>query len=76
MKELTVTTSDRIKSRLAEEIEILESEVAADHILSHLDCPFRLLAFAGECEIDRTWYYIAANGPVSHPGTQVILLEK
>ncbi len=65
-----------IRHRFRDEVAILESEEAADRIREHQDCPFRKFVFSGECEIEREWYYIAANGSLFSPTTQVILLRK
>ena len=65
-----------IRHRFRDEVAILESDEAADRIREHQDCPFRKFVFSGECEIEREWYYIAANGSLFSPTTQVILLRK
>jgi len=71
-----VTTSMSMKYRFRGEIEIFECEEATEIIRAHPNCPFYQFAFAGECQIDREWYTIAANGPVYEATTQVILLKK
>ena len=75
-KDFQVTTASSIKYRFRDEIEIFECPEASQRILEHPKCPFTQFAFAGECELDLRWYYIAANGPTHEPMTQIILLEK
>jgi len=75
-KDFRVITASSIKHRFRDEIEIFECAEASERILEHPKCPFTQFTFAGECEIDLGWYYIAANGPLHELLTQVILLEK
>ncbi len=64
-KDFQVTTASSIKYRFRDEIEIFECPEASQGILQHPKCPFTQFAFAGECEIDLSWYYIEANEAVS-----------
>jgi len=76
-KDFQVFSAHSLKHRFREEIEILECEDEREKILAHPRCPFREFAFwGGKCEIDMTWYYIAANGTIFSPITQVILPGK
>ena len=75
-KDFQVVTATSIKHRFRSEIEIFECEEAKQKISEHPKCPFYEFAFTGICEIDMVWYYLAANGSIFLPITQVILLEK
>ena len=65
-----------IRHRFRDEIEIFQNDEARQKILEHPKCPFTKFVFWGECEIEREWFYIAANGSLVSPTTQVILLRK
>ena len=75
-KDFQVIMASAIKHRFRDEIEIFDCPEASEKIIKHPKCPFTQFAFAGECEIDLRWYYIAANGPVHEAMTQIVLLEK
>jgi len=75
-KDFQVVTASYIGNRFRNEIEIFECEEAKQKISEHPKCPFYEFAFTGICEIDMAWYYVAANGSIFLPTTQVILLEK
>ncbi len=75
-KDFQVVTASYIGHRFRNEIEIFECEKAKQKISEHPKCPVYEFAFTGICEIDMKWYYIAANGPIFLPTTQIILLEK
>ncbi len=75
-KDFQIVTASHIGYRFRNEIEIFECEEAKQKISEHPKCPFREFAFWGQCEIDLKWYYLAANGSIFLPTTQVILLEK
>ncbi len=62
---LHVSASSLISKFLQDNIAILPSEEAVVKISAHPKCPFYKFAFAGECELDRIWYYIAANGSLN-----------
>ncbi len=76
VKDLQVFTASSLMHRFQNDIEILECEEAADRIREHKDCLFAQFAFWGECEIEREWYYMAANGSLFSSTTQIILLRK
>ncbi len=75
-KDFQVVTASDIGNRFRDEIEISDCEEAKQKISEHPKCPFYEFAFTGSCEIDLKWYYIAANGSMFLPTTQIILLEK
>lgn len=75
-KDFQILPAGEMRVRFGQEVEIFPSDAAAELILAHPDCPFRSFSWSGECEIDLQKYYIAANGPIFHDATQIILLEK
>ncbi len=69
-------SADYLMYQFRDGIDILSSEEAETRILEHPKCPFYNFAFTGECELNREWYYVAANGSLNNPSTRVLLLRK
>ncbi|NIW98948.1 MAG: hypothetical protein GWN13_12035 [Phycisphaerae bacterium] len=81
MKELLVLTADSFKARCGYNPMIFPSASAADIIRRHQKCPFEHFEWTGECLIknrgsDYMWYYVAGNGSLQTPTTQVVVVEK